>query len=253
MTRPHDSGVQAQQCCRPHIPITALSRSWGCFLFGSQSWSSTDSKAFGSGPFRIKCSRNLGNNNNVYFMGLRPLQAVEFCDFGSPRQLLSVFFTSLLCPLSTVRNTLHYILLSVCRRWESEMNSDGGKAWSPCSCQSLCHTCIIVLCDTNGLLNLFQHFRLPCIKSHYRSQFGYSVHLTVVLASCANTSVKADSLDKFLISGRYMLQVYQPPLCLHPHSSGSPLSFRVSMVPRWAAEDVDLQYKHLQFSHFMKS
>lgn len=41
------------------IPIIALSNSWGLFLFGSLSCSSTASKALGSGPFRMKCSKNL--------------------------------------------------------------------------------------------------------------------------------------------------------------------------------------------------
>lgn len=118
MTRSHDSGVEAQQCCRPHIPITALSRSWGCFLFGSQSWLSTDSKAFGSGPLRIKCSRNLGNNNNnVYFMGLRLGYKMKLSDEGSPRQLYCVF-SCLYFILSY--NTLHYILLCVCVRIQNE-------------------------------------------------------------------------------------------------------------------------------------
>lgn len=117
----------------------------------------------------------------------------------------------------------------------------------PCSCQSLCHTCIVVLCDTNCGLDLLQHLRLSSIKSHYWSQFGYSIHLTVVLISCGESMRNRLSFNcckstvcLFFIPGINVLQVHLSPLCLHPHSSGSPWDTHVATVHRWAMEDVGL-------------
>lgn len=124
--------VKRSRSWRPHVPITALSRSCGCFLFGSLSWPSTASRAAGSGPFRMKNSRNLGNRRTTQRVGHQERR---------PRR----------------------------------------KGGSPSSRQGLRHTRVIVLGDTHRVFHLFQHFRLPGVKGHDGSEFGDSVHLTVVL------------------------------------------------------------------------
>lgn len=65
MIRSRDFKRESNNACRVHSPITALSRSCGCFLLGSLSWFSTTSKAFGSGPVRMKCSRNLREESSL--------------------------------------------------------------------------------------------------------------------------------------------------------------------------------------------
>ena len=46
---------------RKDSPMTARSSSWGFCLFGSVIWASTAFRTLGSGPFRMKCSKNLKN------------------------------------------------------------------------------------------------------------------------------------------------------------------------------------------------
>lgn len=127
-----------------------------------------------------------------------------------------------------------------------------GRTNWPRSCQSLCHTIIIVLGDTDCLLHLLQHLRLSSIKSHYRSQFGYSINLTVVLTSYGkkDTSFRAVSLNNVLVFVMKILPIHPFLLCLHPHFSGSPSNSLVSTVPRWAAEVSGLVGQTQRYQYF---
>lgn len=104
---------------------------------------------------------------------------------------------------------------------------------SPSSSQSLCHTCVVVLSDAHRIFNLFQHFRLPGVESHDRSQFGYSVDLTVVLTSChhkdaANFLLNSGYTNGFvtglpvssLPASTFFRKLFKLP-CLHGPSMGS--------------------------------
>lgn len=139
--------------------MTALSRSWGFCLFGSFNWARTASRALGSGPFRMKCSKILRARWKK--TEVKPTSTLH-------------------CTSLIVSLLLQRCLLPRCSQ-----------------CHRSTH--VVVLGHAHGQLHFLQHLGSARVHGHHRSQLGDSVHLTVhVTAWLKNTHKLQQACRGFL-------------------------------------------------------